>query len=309
MAAPWGSAEASPARRGVSTLQSADADPAILHLPAVALEADRAALRQLHLALEELAVAGRARDAALHLDHELVPLLRPVALQALVGAGEGVVAALQLRPAQVDAAVGERRGAELEPQLEVLGELARRPELLDLAVLGRRRDHEAPADRAEAAVRALAHAVEARRFGDEWPLGGVRVRRLPARGARLVGLARRAVAPAREVPAVEEALEALLGREGIGCALAETQRREHGPQRRRPLGVADLVRVEEVGELAGLRVAAPVREELPGLERDHAAVVLDRGQVERVQRLDLLDRTFLRGGAREHQAQHDPRLG
>ena len=84
--------------------------------------------------------------------HQLVPVLRPVALEALVGSREPVVAALQLRPAEVDAAVGVRRGAELELEHEVLGELARRPELLDLPVLGRRRHHQPAVDGGEAPV-------------------------------------------------------------------------------------------------------------------------------------------------------------
>ena len=133
-----------------------DADAPVLHLTAVALEADRAGLRDLQLDVEHLAVAGRAGHAVLHGDHQLVPVLRLVVLQRLERAGEAVVAALQLRPAHEDAAVGIRRGAELELQHEVVAELARRPELLDLAAFGRRGHHEPAVDRDEAAI---GHAV------------------------------------------------------------------------------------------------------------------------------------------------------
>ena len=82
--------------------------------------------------------------AVLHRDDQLVPVLRLVVLQVLERPGQPVVAALQLRSAHVDAAVGVGRRAELELEHEVVAELARRLELLDLAALGRR-GHDEPA--------------------------------------------------------------------------------------------------------------------------------------------------------------------
>ena len=55
------------------------------------------------------------------------------------------------------------------------------------------------------------------------------------------------------------------------------QRREDRAQRRRPLGVAESVRVQQVGELAWLGVAVLVGEQRPRVERDDLRVVLDRG--------------------------------
>src|SRR2546425_5340172 len=90
---------------------------------------------------EQLAVACRAGRAALDHHHELVPVLRLVALQVPVGPGYPVIADLELRPPDVHAAVGVGGGAKLELQDEVPGKLARGPELLDLPVLRGGRDH------------------------------------------------------------------------------------------------------------------------------------------------------------------------
>ena len=103
-------------------------------------------------------------------------------LQLLVGAGKEVIAALELRGTDEDAAVGGRRGPELEPEEEVAGELLRGPELLDAAPLRRRGDDDPAILGDVAAVGAALAAVEVELLLER----------------RLV-----AVAPAGEVVAVE----------------------------------------------------------------------------------------------------------
>ena len=78
---------------------------------------------------------------------------RLVLLEVFVGAGERVVAALELAAADEDAAVGVGGCAEIELEREVAGEVARGAELLDAAAFGRRCDDEAAGDGAVAAVR------------------------------------------------------------------------------------------------------------------------------------------------------------
>ena len=67
---------------------------------------------------------------------------------------------MQLRLAQVDAAVGVGRGAELQLEDEVLGELLLRREGLDATAFGGGRDHEPAVDGAVATVRAGGLSVE-----------------------------------------------------------------------------------------------------------------------------------------------------
>src|SRR5262249_53980165 len=105
---------------------------AVLHLPAVGFQPDRPGRRQLQRLLQHLAVAGAVSDVVLHHHHDLVPVLCLVLLQLLVRPGDQVVAHLQLRPAQEQAAVGVHRRPELQAQLEVLRELLHRPQLLAL---------------------------------------------------------------------------------------------------------------------------------------------------------------------------------
>src|SRR5689334_8013190 len=92
----------------------------VFHLAAVAFEADGTGLGQLERCFEHFAVARAAGGAVLGDDNQLVPILRLIAgLVVRRGAGEGIVAALKLRLAKEDAAVGVGRGAEFELEREV----------------------------------------------------------------------------------------------------------------------------------------------------------------------------------------------
>ena len=61
-------------------------------------------------------------DAVFYDDDDLVPVLRFVGLEFFVGAGDEVIAALELRLADEDAAVCVDGGAKFEAELEVGGE-------------------------------------------------------------------------------------------------------------------------------------------------------------------------------------------
>src|SRR5258708_33591641 len=69
----------------------------VVHLAAVGFQADAARLGDLERRFEHLAVARAVGDLALHDDDDLVPLLGLVLLELLVGAGDQVVADLELR--------------------------------------------------------------------------------------------------------------------------------------------------------------------------------------------------------------------
>ena len=75
---------------------------------------------------QRLAVAGAGGRVPLHDDFDFVPILGLVVLQLLVRTGHEVVAALKLRPAQEDAAVGVHPGPELQLEMEVVRQLADR---------------------------------------------------------------------------------------------------------------------------------------------------------------------------------------
>jgi hypothetical protein len=111
-----------------------------------------------------------------------------------VWTGRGVVAALELRLADEDAAVGVDAGAELELEGEVLGKLLRGVERGDepLLALGEVDGEDAIAGRVSPRIAGLGLAVEL--LGDVADPGGVAIR---------LG----AEAPAGEVFAVEQALE------------------------------------------------------------------------------------------------------
>src|SRR5262245_43973540 len=92
-----------------------NANPAVFHLAAVAFQADRPGLRQFEGLFEHFAITGAARPAVLGDYDKLVPFLRFVAgLVVRRRAGEGVVAALELRLAKEYAAVGVRCSAEFK---------------------------------------------------------------------------------------------------------------------------------------------------------------------------------------------------
>src|SRR5207253_5645197 len=111
------------------------------------------------------------------LDHDLdlVPVLRLVFLQILVGAGHWVVAALELRLADENAAVGIDAGAELELEDEVLGKLFHGVELGDepLLALGEVHGEDALPGRVPPGIAGLGLAVE--RLDDVADPGGLTV--------------------------------------------------------------------------------------------------------------------------------------
>src|ERR1017187_8521369 len=78
---------------------------AILHLAAVGFEADGAGPGNFERGLQHLAVAGAMRDVVRHRHLDLIPILRLVLLELLVRTGDEVIAALQLRFADENAAV------------------------------------------------------------------------------------------------------------------------------------------------------------------------------------------------------------
>ena len=104
-------------------------DPPIFHLADISFKADRTRGRNLQRRLQQFAVAGAVRNTVLHRDLNFVPVLGAVFFQGLVfvGAGDEVVAALELGLADEDTAVGAGRRAKLEAQHKVLGEFLCRP--------------------------------------------------------------------------------------------------------------------------------------------------------------------------------------
>ena len=66
--------------------------------------------------------------------------------------------------------------------------------------------------------------------------------------------------------AVEEEFEAGLGFEGVGLRLDEAECGEEGPEGAAPLVVAEVVRMQEVGEFFFLRRRLGVGEERVGVE-------------------------------------------
>ena len=219
-------------------------------------------------------------------------------LEVFVRAGDEKVAALQLRLAQIDAAVGVGRGAEFEAQLKILGKLASGPERLNATAFGGRRDDETSVDGAVASVRALSLSVErlvSLHFHEQWGAG---------LGRTFAGR-RGAVAPSGQVLAVEEAHEAGLRLEVAGRCVEVAERGEHRTQRRGPLRVAGGVEVEQVGEESRNRIAFGIREEGIGVEYRELRVALHRGGEEFVDGEDGLLRALLRGGAREDAADDD----
>jgi hypothetical protein len=127
---------------------------------------------------KHLAIARRPGETTAHRDDQFIPVQRSIALQVEVGTRDEEVAALQLRTANENAAVGVRTGAEFQPQFEV----ARiRADRLQAGV-----GAEEPRDRDDQTSMANHEAI-------------VRGRRAAHR-QRLIQ-----VAPAAEVAAVEEA--------------------------------------------------------------------------------------------------------
>lgn len=112
-------------------LQFLQPHTAVFHLSAVAFKTDGTVCRDFQGALQDFPVAGAEGDAVGDRDLDLIPILRPVFLQVLVWPSHEIIAALQLRPADEDAAVGIRRRAEFQPENEIVGEGLSGPDHLD----------------------------------------------------------------------------------------------------------------------------------------------------------------------------------
>ena len=289
-------ADASRCRRGV------DPDAAVFELAAVAFQADGAAGGELQRGFQHFAVARAMGDAVGHRDDELVPLQRAEVREFQIRAGDEVVAGLELRAAQVHAAVRIRRGAELEFEDEVLRELAGRPQLLDAAAAGRSGGDDATGLGEPTTVGAMRETVVAGRLGDHRPQRGRDIGGLHANrgGDFFLGCGPRA--PAGEVVAVEETHKARFGRKSIGRAFAEAERGEERTQGGGKLRVAGGVGVEEIGELGEGRVVLGVGEEFPRVEHGDLRLVDGGFEDELVEAADEKGRTLLRGRAGHHGA-------
>src|SRR5208282_868561 len=149
--------------------QFLETNSAVLHLTAVALQANRSGRGDIEGGFEHFAIASAERLAAADGDDDLIPVLRLVMLQMVVRPRDEIVAALQLRPANEDAAVGVGRGAEFQFQDEILGEFARGGDLLNLPKFGRRGHNQPVMFGDVAAVRADGLAVELDGLGDDGP--------------------------------------------------------------------------------------------------------------------------------------------
>ncbi len=109
----------------------------------------------------------------------------------------------------------------------------------------------------------------------------------------------------RRLPLAVGACRRLFG----GHAHVETELPEHRSQSRRPLRVARVVGVQEVGKLLGLGVACFIGEQGVGVEHRDLLVVLHRLLQQTIQPADLIGRAILLGGTRHHQAQDHRHIG
>src|SRR5262245_39934786 len=110
-----------------------DPDASILHLAAIAFQANRAGFGQLERGLQHLAITRAMSDAVLYDDHHFVPVLRFVFLQLFIGPRQRIVATLKLRLADEHPAVGVGSRAKIQLEREILRKLARRPKLSDFS--------------------------------------------------------------------------------------------------------------------------------------------------------------------------------
>ena len=113
---------------------------AVFHLPAIAFESDRPRGGHFHRSLEYFTVAKAEGQPVFDRDFDFIPIARAIILQLLVRTGEKIVAALQLRTANEDAAVSVGRRAKFEPKDKVFWKFARRIDLLNPATFSRSRD-------------------------------------------------------------------------------------------------------------------------------------------------------------------------
>jgi len=108
--------------------------------------------------------------------------------EIFVGAGDGVIAALQLPATDEDAAVGIGRRAEFQAQDEIFWEILRGGQLLNPAPLGRSHDDQPAIPGDKSTVSAARLAVEADRVCDNGPRRGLWIAGLPFSGGFLVGV-------------------------------------------------------------------------------------------------------------------------
>src|SRR5881394_43048 len=148
-----------------------DADAAVLHLTAVAFEADGAGGGEFHRSFQNLSIAQAIGHAFVHGHFDLVPVASPVMLEVLVRAGERVIAALKLSATNEDPAIGVGRRAEFQAQDEVLREFLRGGNLLYPSAFGRSGDDQPAVFGDESPVGAARAAVETDGVCDDRPGG------------------------------------------------------------------------------------------------------------------------------------------
>src|SRR6267142_5410584 len=117
-----------------------DSDTAVFHLAAIAFESDRPRGRHFHRGLEHFTVAETEGGTVFDRDFDFIPFARAIVLQLLVRAGEKIVATLQLRTPNEDAAVSVGRRAKFEPKDKVFWKFACRIDLLNPATFSRSRN-------------------------------------------------------------------------------------------------------------------------------------------------------------------------
>jgi len=264
------------------------ANPSVLHLAAIAFQTNGAGGWDFELGVEHFAVAGAMRNPVFDDGHYFVPLLRLVVLQFLPRAGEDVVATLELRFADEDAAVSVGRGAKFKFEDEVFWKFPGRPKLLNTTTLGRSGDDKSPIDRDVARI-----------------VAGF----LTVKGGGGFKCFLRAKPPTSEIVPVEKAhvtrLELKVIRLGFDKPMGGQQRSQRGG----PLGVTCFVRVQQVWKLRLLRIALVIGKKQPRVEHRHLRVTLHGGEVELVDFFNLISGTFLCGGTGHHIAEDDGHIG
>src|SRR5664279_1503529 len=126
-----------------SRLELLQPDTTVLHLTAVALQADGAGWRNLEGRFQDFPIAGAESDVVGGDYLNLIPILRFIMLEFLIRTGNEVIAALQLGFTDEDATVGVNAGPKFKPEDEIRRELAGRPNLLNTAAFRRGSHNEA----------------------------------------------------------------------------------------------------------------------------------------------------------------------
>jgi len=150
-----------------------DTEATVFHLAAVALETDGTGGWHGQGGFEDFAVTGAMGEIIGDDDLDLIPILGPVMLEGLVGAGEEVVSALELRFSDEDAAVGVGGGTEFQAEDEVVGEGLKCAQALDFSAFGRGGYDEPTMPGDVAAIGGGGEAVEVYGCGYDGPGGGI----------------------------------------------------------------------------------------------------------------------------------------